>query len=267
MTREEIKKSGLLDQYVLGLTSPEQTELVERLMREDPFLAGEVDRLRNNLFEYADSQDIAPPKGDRKHRTMEDFHSLDHEMILEMTERNHSLNIWRFVLGGVCLLLLCLSGYLFRLKENYRADLLHEEALHAQDVNARQLQASELPPPVDWSDFSTESVLTAHGAVLLHRNPAADHFLLDLSHLSGPETGSAYFLTTNRKEVSQLPTESGGLIPRPELTPEDRLEIWTWPTDGSVTIPDFRPEDLIGTLHPQSAGSEKPAPAPAPTSR
>ena len=91
MTRDEIKKSGLLDQYVLGLTTPEQTKLVERLMQEDPFLAEEIERLRDTLFQYADIQDIGPPSGGRKPRTMEDFHSLDHEIILEMTERNHSL--------------------------------------------------------------------------------------------------------------------------------------------------------------------------------
>ena len=61
MSREELKKSGLLDQYVLGLLSREQAALVERLMQEDPFVADEVGRIQRNLMTYADSQDILPP--------------------------------------------------------------------------------------------------------------------------------------------------------------------------------------------------------------
>ena len=250
MSREDIKQSGLLDQYVLGLTSPEQTELVERLLQEDPFLAGEVDRLRKSLFSYADSQDIAPPAGDRKHRTMEDFHSLDHEMILEMTERNHSLNIWRFVLGGACLLLLCLSGYLFRLKENYRADLVHEQALHAQDVDAVQRQATQAGARIDWSELTTSSALTAAGPARMYRHPAGDHFLLDLSHLRPAGEGRAYFLTVNRERPSRLDS----LAAPPRLLPlpaeHDRLEIWLWADGVPPARPEFVPEELVGTLRP-----------------
>ena len=50
-----------------------------------------------------------------------------------MMEHNHTLNIWRYVLMAACLLLIGVAGYLFRLKEEIRGQLVTERALHAQD--------------------------------------------------------------------------------------------------------------------------------------
>ena len=35
-------------------------------------------------------------------RSSQDFHDLDHEMITQMTRRNHYLVIWRLALSAVC---------------------------------------------------------------------------------------------------------------------------------------------------------------------
>ena len=61
MSREELKRSGLLDQYVLGLLDPERAAEVERMLEGDPLLVQEVDRLRQDLNSYADARSIGPP--------------------------------------------------------------------------------------------------------------------------------------------------------------------------------------------------------------
>ena len=199
MSREELKKSGLLDQYVLGLLSREQAALVERLMQEDPFVADEVGRIQRNLMTYADSQDILPPPKGRSPRAKEDFLALDHELILEMTERNHSLNVWRYGLIATCLLLLGLSGYLFRVKEGYRADLLSEQARHAQDNQSHDRRMSAVEELVIEGDLVPVTDSSAFGRVRVHLPRQGHTALVDISRATPPPPGTAYYLFAGRE--------------------------------------------------------------------
>lgn len=54
-------QSGLLEQYVLGLTTEEESDEVERYAHTFPEIQAEIDLLRNALKEYAEAQ-IGPTK-------------------------------------------------------------------------------------------------------------------------------------------------------------------------------------------------------------
>ncbi|MFK8007837.1 MAG: anti-sigma factor, partial [Saprospiraceae bacterium] len=66
MTKEEFIKTGLCEQYVLGLTTPEESELVENMLLTYPELKGDCRGLENCMEKYARAHAIPPPATLRK---------------------------------------------------------------------------------------------------------------------------------------------------------------------------------------------------------
>lgn len=66
MTKEEFIKTGLCEQYVLGLTTPEESELVEEMLLIYPELKGDCRGLENCMEKYARAHAIPPPATLRK---------------------------------------------------------------------------------------------------------------------------------------------------------------------------------------------------------
>ena len=56
MTKEEFIKTGLCEQYVLKLTSPEEDELVEEMLEKHPELKNDCRGLENCMEKYIRSQ-------------------------------------------------------------------------------------------------------------------------------------------------------------------------------------------------------------------
>lgn len=242
MNRDELKKSGLLDQYVLGLLGPEQSAEIEALISGDPLLEGEVNRLRKELTDYADASNIAPPPDDgRQPRSLADFQDLDHEMITAMMERNHTLNIWRYVLIAACLLLIGLSGFLFRLRENARAALVSEEAVHAQDAAAYRQDLSRNREAIaaaaaNWKDMRTFSETMDSGSLHVHLLTGAGIALVDFSDVPRPPDGEAYYLLGGIAEggeesaaVEVTTRQMDDLFPVQIDERHGRLSVHRWP--------------------------------------
>lgn len=187
------------------------------MLAEDPLLDAEANRLRRELNSYADARDILPPADGRPPRTVEDFHDLDHEMITAMMEHNHTLNIWRYVLIACCLLLIGLSGYLFRLKENVRGELVTERAVHAQDeLSYRQdLQRSRAAIETaagNWDELRSYEEQLDSGALHVHVLAGAGVALVDLSDLPLLAAGQAYYVFGGEGEPEEVRArQQGGL--------------------------------------------------------
>ncbi len=62
MDKEKIINSGLIEQYVLGLVSPEEQAQVEQCAEKFPEVQTEIDALRKALESYARQHAIPPPK-------------------------------------------------------------------------------------------------------------------------------------------------------------------------------------------------------------
>ncbi|NJC27469.1 hypothetical protein [Neolewinella antarctica] len=194
MSQDKFNRRELLEQYLLGLTSREQTLYVKEMLEKDPTLATELEELRERMSEYITEQGMEQDGSDRQ-RSLQDFHDLDHEMITAMTRRNHNLVIWRLALSGVCLLLLFLSGYLFRSNQNYRMEVDREKALHAQDDASAQKKIKTLEgQTVAWDSLNTQTIPSAGGDVLVHYLAEEDITFLDLSHLAALQPEEAYHL-------------------------------------------------------------------------
>lgn len=65
MDKQKFLASGLLEQYVLGLTTPEENEVVQAHLEAFPELKGEVQAMHDALCRYAAMQSIPPPPSKR----------------------------------------------------------------------------------------------------------------------------------------------------------------------------------------------------------
>jgi hypothetical protein len=59
MNQKDFFNSGLLEQYVLGITSEEETKLVEAFIANDPEVRKAYDQLRKEIEQFAESQQIS----------------------------------------------------------------------------------------------------------------------------------------------------------------------------------------------------------------
>lgn len=65
MDKKRFLQSGLLEQYVLGLTTEEENEEVERYARAFPDIQSEIDLLRKAVRQYAEAE-VGLPKGNKQ---------------------------------------------------------------------------------------------------------------------------------------------------------------------------------------------------------
>lgn len=61
MNKEDFLKSGLLEQYLLNLTDPEETRKVEQMLEDYPEIQEELDAMHNAIEQYAMAHSIPPP--------------------------------------------------------------------------------------------------------------------------------------------------------------------------------------------------------------
>jgi len=257
MSREELKNSGLLEQYVLGLTSRKEAELVESVLDANPEVRAEYEQLRAEFDGYVSKQGLNAPLDGRAHRSVEEFEDLDHEMIMAMMERNHTLSIWRYAMGAAVLLLLGLSGYLFRQRQAAKVELVNERAMHAQDNKSHDIHLRELEGEI-LHDGETTAVLThpsateSNGVVLLHQVLPDSTVLLDLSHAAKLTDGHSYFVYVANDwdhPVLEVTSERQmGLHSLPARARRAAVRVYRWhPADRPEKISDEN-EHLIAAL-------------------
>ena len=83
MDKQQFLASGLLEQYVLGLTDQEESVVVEKWLRKHPDLQREVDAMHEALEQYSLAQGIKPPSGLRS-KIMRDIEANGTEQLLQV---------------------------------------------------------------------------------------------------------------------------------------------------------------------------------------
>lgn len=83
MDKQQFLASGLLEQYVLGLTDQEESVVVEKWLRKHPDLQKEVDAMHEALEQYSLAQGIKPPSGLRS-KIMRDIEANETEQLLQV---------------------------------------------------------------------------------------------------------------------------------------------------------------------------------------
>ncbi len=72
MNKERFLASGLIEQYVLGLTTPDEAQEVERYARAYPEVQAEIDALRGAIEQYA-AQYAVPPSKELKEQILSEI--------------------------------------------------------------------------------------------------------------------------------------------------------------------------------------------------
>lgn len=70
MNKDKFLQTGLLEQYILGLTDEEETAVVKRYAEEFPEVQQEIEQMREAMDEYARQYAVMPPE-ELKSRVME----------------------------------------------------------------------------------------------------------------------------------------------------------------------------------------------------
>lgn len=189
--------------------------MIQKLLEEDPEIKKDLEKLQQELDGYVGEQGLQVPDDGRSPRRQEDFDDLDYEMITQMNARNHALVKWRYGLGALCLFLLCLCGFLFRLSENNHSSLLVEKAEHAQDETSHHLELKHALENIpEWHKIATRKIVASNGLVLLHKLENQHVLLLDLSHCDTISSGHAYhvFFDGEFEEAPELVISAEGRV-------------------------------------------------------
>jgi len=187
MDKEQLRASGLIQQYVMGLTSPEETEMVEQCMNEHPELMADIDRMRGGIHSYC-SKRLKP------------FGKMG------MTELMHKYKIAKRCIGITTLIVLGLSLWIYKI---YQKTKLAEAQLSLLSANLEGLQEDydkiKSERGMITNHFKMISDISTHKVQLkridcmspcatVYYNPEKKNTLVDISNLELPPEGHQYHL-------------------------------------------------------------------------
>lgn len=197
MTKEEFIKTGLCEQFVLGLTSPEENELVEEMLLKYPELKSDCLKLEGCMEQYARAHAIPPPTTLRK-SVLSKIDELD---AIQQVEKNSiSIPRWAAITAAASFVgLLFFSFFAWDGKskvENEMATLSEEFYQFQKDCeqiqNEKMIYASQ--------NTFLKDPLTTHvhlrggenSLAIVYWNESKDNAFLKLENLPPPPAGKTY---------------------------------------------------------------------------
>lgn len=183
MDKKQFLASGLLQQYVLGLTTPEETNLVEHFISLYPEVRKEANTLQQAMEDYAKQYAIPPPRRLKK-KILSEINSTPEKRRWVLQIQFLSATQLRFF--GVCFLLLIIAsglGYSWWSQQRlwgevakYRAQyegLLYQQGVLEQWVGFIEHEQTHI--------VRLQGTSIAHGAhAIAYWNAAAQRACIDL---------------------------------------------------------------------------------------
>lgn len=201
MEPNHIHDNGLLEQYLLGLTSREESMAVEEYLARNPEARRELDHLRSQLGLYLEDVGVNESV-DKKARLPRE--EVLREQVDILLARNRHLSTFRTGLVALCLLLFATSFFFYRQSRNNHSAHIAEKARHVQDDHLHAQEIEHLTAEVvHWDSLHTVVATSDHGNLQLHYLLADSMVLLDLSHLQGPAAGYAYHVHRQTEQGEQ----------------------------------------------------------------
>lgn len=193
MNKEKFLNTGLLEQYVLGLTTPDESKIVEQHLEAFPELKKEVSGMQEALENYA-KQYAVPPPGELKGQIMDQIEDID-----QVPGRSRNSLPWRNWLSFAAIVALA-AGYFF-LNQRYKTgqDIIKKQeiALSAcQSEKQDLLKAQQVY--AFFNDSQTRAVqlrgttISPEAAALVYWNEARQSAYINSKELPTPPTGKQY---------------------------------------------------------------------------
>lgn len=249
MSKEKLIKSGLLEMYVLGLTTEEERMVVLEGIQKYPEIAQEMNQLKEALDQYAASQSIIPPEK-LKESIFENIANSQKRKDNPNPKRFKALRAW--VLPLLLLFLLVLTGLNFSLYQKVNTlfsqkgvlvDKLNQtEQLLAACENGKEVMDNRVAFIEDSS--TSKIILSASGKLnidqlLVYYNPLQKLALLQVIQLAIPPPGMQYQLwaESEGKMLNMgLFEPSSTQVQQIQFVPEtESFNLTLEPTGGSIT--------------------------------
>jgi anti-sigma-K factor RskA len=196
MDKEQFLQSGLLEQYVLKLTSPEEEEIVLRFIEQYPEVGEEIQLMQQALEAYAKENAVAPPPGLR-------------EQVLSNIESPapSTTGIKRMsLLGGfgiaAAFTLGLIAFVLFQGRKDLQQQYAELESAYAElasDCTTKQERSAAIAAQLELlRDPATKHVhlrgtdLTPDALVVVYWNDSQTSGMLQIENLPPPPTGKTY---------------------------------------------------------------------------
>lgn len=206
MDKEKFLKSGLLEQYVLGLTDEVESEEVERFAEAFPEVRSEIESMRKAMDEYARQYAVLPPE-ELKARMMNESEgpasALRRDDALKYNAAGDSGSRWGTWLARsvmALLIVLSLSFYQNKVATSQKYEVLSREyRAFQQDCSRQQAELEglleiyaflnhELTVPVRLQ--STGLIPDAEAVAYL--NEKQKKVFINPTHLPAPPQGKTY---------------------------------------------------------------------------
>ena len=193
-------ETGILELYVLGLTTPEQSREVEKVASTSPEIRAEIASLETALEIYARSKGINPPPGLRASV----MNSLQLSSGSTTTRSSGNRGLMNGLLIGLLALSVILAAYYYMSQKDYAEQLQNISGQHNQlqadyntlkdDCDARQVQLAVLRDADNKKVLmeGTEKAPTAVASV--YWNASTKKTYLDVIELPTPPSGKQYQL-------------------------------------------------------------------------
>ncbi len=198
MDKEKFLNSGLIEQFVLGITTPEEAAEVEKYAEQYPEIREEIEQLRTAVEDYARQYAIHPPD-EVKTNILKEIDELDQPAA---SSSNNALARWLPMVAIIASLFLAynqyqqknqLAGQLKATQDEYnnlqatckkdKAACLETQRLYASITNGNTNAVS-----------LTGTALAPQANVIVYWNPVEKQALLNVLDLPKPPKGKQYQL-------------------------------------------------------------------------
>lgn len=209
MDTKEYIASGILESYVLGGTSPDETAEVEQMIIKHPEIAAEVEALRMAVEDFAWQNAVEPPASLRA-RVLQALEALNETQANPQpaapTPGVFGQNRWMIAASWALLVLSALANVVlfnrWQSTETQLADLQSESQIIAQQLNV-----------------SKASYLAANQEIELLRNPAVKTIPLKGTP-DAPEASAVVYWNTAKSEVYL------SALNLPATTSQQQYQLW-----------------------------------------
>ncbi len=204
MNKQEIINTGLIEQYVLGLTDLKETQLVEQLAAQDKEIQQYINELRSGLDKYATAYAIDPP-ADLKQKVLKHIETIDPPPPANWnTATAPASPVWPWLSLAAAVALVFSTFWFFQENRNSQQELASiqqdfdafKTACESQQLDQEQLQKNYAL----LKDENTRhihlrgSALAPKSLVVVYWNPAQKAALLNSVDLPPPPEGKTYQL-------------------------------------------------------------------------
>lgn len=212
-------ESGLLEKYVVGDTSPSETEKVEGYISKYPEVQSKYDQLQNNLETISQLQAVEPSKD----LLQSIFYQLDEKPVIQMVTKQSKTVFWYSIVStAAAVLFAALTTFFYY--QNQR--LLDENQVVVDEI-------FDLRSDIKDTNNKLENVMQQFMAL---NNPETEKYIIKGNQRAKNLKTVAYI---NPKEKTSMVE----IVSLPQLPEEQCYQMWAQMNDKMVSLGILDPEE------------------------